>query len=172
MSRDWEYEAELNAKERDQAEADWHAAVEKAEYEIDRVQQREAALAEEVIALRAELEAVKDELARVKRLRDLETTSSVQTVESLASHLSVADATIRSLRDEAKSARAFHPRAMKLIEKRKNFVVVAEDEPYFIDVYMEIRKHEKATGRWTDEDERIYRDTFTRWHRERYTDQS
>lgn len=51
---------------------------------------------------------------------------------------------------------AFHPRAVKLMRKRKNFVVVAEDEPYFMQVYRLIRKNERAKGAWSDEDERIY----------------
>lgn len=51
---------------------------------------------------------------------------------------------------------AFHPRAVKLMRKRKNFLVVAEDEPYFMQVYRLIRKHERANGTWSDEDERIY----------------
>ena len=50
----------------------------------------------------------------------------------------------------------FHPRAVKLMRKRKNFLVVAEDEPYFMQVYRLIRKNEKANGTWSDEDERIY----------------
>jgi len=51
---------------------------------------------------------------------------------------------------------AFHPRAVRLMRKRKNFVVVAEDEPYFMQVYRLIRKNERANGTWSDEDERIY----------------
>ena len=51
---------------------------------------------------------------------------------------------------------AFHPRAVKLMRKRKNFVVVADDEPYFMQVYRLIRKNEKANGTWSDDDERIY----------------
>lgn len=54
----------------------------------------------------------------------------------------------------------FHPRAMKLIGKRKAFVVVAVDEPYFIDVYQTIRANELKSGRWTDEDERQYQNTL------------
>lgn len=50
----------------------------------------------------------------------------------------------------------FHPRAFKLIWKRKNFLVVAEDEPYFIGVYGMIRDHEKEIGRWNNEDEVKY----------------
>jgi hypothetical protein len=66
----------------------------------------------------------------------------------------------------------FHPRAAKLMRKRKNFIVIAEDEPYFVDAYMEIRKHEKAKGTWTDEDEKQYRAAFTRWHTAQFADGS
>ena len=51
---------------------------------------------------------------------------------------------------------AFHPRAVKLMRKRKNFLVVAEDEPYFMQVYRLIRKNEKANDTWSGEDEHIY----------------
>ena len=57
---------------------------------------------------------------------------------------------------ELASMRKFHPRAMKLIGKQKNFVVVAEDEPYFCTVYELIRGHEKEIGRWSSEDEQKY----------------
>ena len=51
---------------------------------------------------------------------------------------------------------AFHPRAVKLMRKRKNFLVVAEDESYFTQVYRLIRKNEMAKGTWSEEDERIF----------------
>lgn len=44
-------------------------------------------------------------------------------------------------------------RAGKLLKKGKFFLVVAEDEPYFRQVYGMIREHEKQIGRWTEEDE-------------------
>ncbi len=44
-------------------------------------------------------------------------------------------------------------RAGKLLKKGKFFLVVAEDEPYFRQVYEMIREHEKQIGRWTEEDE-------------------
>jgi hypothetical protein len=50
----------------------------------------------------------------------------------------------------------FHPRAAKLMKKKKPFIVVAHDEPYFIDVYAKIRLHELARTRWTNEDEEAY----------------
>jgi hypothetical protein len=54
------------------------------------------------------------------------------------------------------AAETFHPRAIKLIKKRKNFVVVAEDEPYFRNVYFLIKVYELSNGTWTDEDEQRY----------------
>lgn len=50
----------------------------------------------------------------------------------------------------------FHPRAANLMLKRKPFVVVACDEPYYMQVYSLIREHEKEIGRWSEEDERNY----------------
>lgn len=50
----------------------------------------------------------------------------------------------------------FHPRAANLMLKKKPFVVVACDEPYYIQVYSMIREHEKEIGRWSEEDERNY----------------
>ena len=50
----------------------------------------------------------------------------------------------------------FHPRAWKLLKKRKPFLVVANDEPYYLTVYQMIKEHELEIGRWTDEDERLY----------------
>ena len=50
----------------------------------------------------------------------------------------------------------FHPRAIKLMRKRKNFVVVACDEPYFLAVYDMIRTHEITKGTWTKADESCY----------------
>jgi hypothetical protein len=50
----------------------------------------------------------------------------------------------------------FHPRAMKLIGKKKPFIVIANDEPYFETAYNLIRDREKLVGRWTDKDEQEY----------------
>ena len=57
---------------------------------------------------------------------------------------------------EAKELEAFHPRAVKLMRKRKPFIVIAHDEPYFLKAYGLIRAHEKKIGRWSGEDEKIY----------------
>jgi hypothetical protein len=79
---------------------------------------------------------------------------SPQKQESLARCL-VAD---KYLETEARLAEyeAFHPRAMKLLHKRKNFLVVAEDEPFFFKVCNLIREHEKEIKCWADEDENWY----------------
>lgn len=50
----------------------------------------------------------------------------------------------------------FHLRAAKLMRKKKNFLVVAEDEPYFMDVYNLIRNQEIANHTWTSADEHNY----------------
>ena len=47
-------------------------------------------------------------------------------------------------------------RAGKLLKKGKPFVVVACDEPYYLDVYRLIRRHEKEKGDWTNYDEENY----------------
>ena len=51
---------------------------------------------------------------------------------------------------------AFHPRAAKLMRKKKNFLVVACDETYFPVVYEMIRYSELHKGRWTKEDQELY----------------
>lgn len=65
-------------------------------------------------------------------------------------------AEVEHLRKLIDDSFAFHPRAMKLIRKRKNFIVIAEDEPYFMVAYTMIRANEKENGRWTMEDEEAY----------------
>jgi sulfite reductase beta subunit-like hemoprotein len=54
----------------------------------------------------------------------------------------------------------FHPRAAKLMSKRKGFVVVAQDESYYPVVYAMIRNHEIKSGRWNDIDEIAYRQSI------------
>jgi hypothetical protein len=65
-----------------------------------------------------------------------------------------------ALRRQLEVAKGFHPRAMKLIEKQKNFLVVAIDEPYFRQVYDLIRDNEMNKGTWTIEDENHYIDAL------------
>lgn len=72
-----------------------------------------------------------------------------------------------AIEDALEEMNEFHPRAMKLIRKQKNFVVVAEDEPYFSTVYGMIRDHEIEKGRWTDEDEKQYQIAVEAWQKAR-----
>lgn len=58
--------------------------------------------------------------------------------------------------------RAFHPRAAKLMQKHKNFLVVAEDENYFEQVYNLIRDGEMNKGTWTIEDENLFKDAIAK----------
>jgi len=58
--------------------------------------------------------------------------------------------------DEARVWEKFHPRAIKLLRKRRNFVVVASDEDYFMQVYDIIRDEQKAADIWTAKDEKYY----------------
>jgi hypothetical protein len=66
--------------------------------------------------------------------------------------------------DEVKALMEFHPRAAKLMKKRKNFLVVACDEPYFPQVYKIIRSREIEIGRWTKEDEEKYSSAMDAWN--------
>ena len=50
----------------------------------------------------------------------------------------------------------FHPRAWKLMLKKKPFLVVANDEPYYKDVYILIRQHQLMEEDWTEEDEMFF----------------
>jgi hypothetical protein len=49
-----------------------------------------------------------------------------------------------------------YPRAFKLMDNQKSFLVVASHEPYYKKVYEMIREQETQQSTWTDEDERIY----------------
>jgi len=53
-------------------------------------------------------------------------------------------------------------RAGRLLSSGRFFVVVAEEEPYFADVYDLIRLHECDKGDWTEEDEATYQDAMSR----------
>lgn len=60
--------------------------------------------------------------------------------------------------DELEQDAEFHPRAAKLAHKRKQFIVIAVDEPYFKQAYELIREHELEIGRWSLEDETRYQE--------------
>lgn len=63
---------------------------------------------------------------------------------------------------EAETLLMLYPRAAKLMREGKNFIVIAEHEPYFIRAYGMIRDQEKKQGTWTDDDERIYQEFYVR----------
>jgi len=54
-------------------------------------------------------------------------------------------------------------RAGKLLKKGKPFIVVACDEPYYLEVYRLIRAYEKAKGTWTERDENVFNQTIVEW---------
>lgn len=54
----------------------------------------------------------------------------------------------------------FHARAMKLLRKHKNFLVVAEDEPYYMEVYDLIRANEEEKDTWSEADEHFYQNAL------------
>ncbi len=54
-------------------------------------------------------------------------------------------------------------RAGKLLKKGKPFIVVAHDEPYYLDVYRLIRWHERQKDRWTVEDESAFQIAMSYW---------
>lgn len=51
---------------------------------------------------------------------------------------------------------ALNPRLNKVLASGKEFLIVTETEPYYLDVYRMIRKQEKKQGTWTAEDEERY----------------
>lgn len=74
------------------------------------------------------------------------------------------------LKAELKALESFHPRAMKLMRKRKHFIVVACDEPYFMDVYSLIADEETKKGTWTPEDEAKWKEWSKIKHEQAKTD--
>ena len=54
------------------------------------------------------------------------------------------------------TAGALNPRLNKVLASGKEFLIVTETEPYYLDVYQMVRKQEKMQGTWTDRDEDNY----------------
>lgn len=52
-------------------------------------------------------------------------------------------------------------RAGKLLVEKKPFIVVANDEPYFLRVYSMVRETEREKGTWTPECEDAYQLEWT-----------
>lgn len=67
-----------------------------------------------------------------------------------------------SLFDEADELKQYkqlereYPRAFKLMLEKKNFIVIASHEPYFIEAYQLIRDNEMRNGTWTTQDESFF----------------
>jgi hypothetical protein len=66
-----------------------------------------------------------------------------------------AEIIVARLRRIEKAAK-LHPRALKLLLEGKNFIVIAEHEPYFLRAYEMIREQELKQGTWAAEDEIIF----------------
>lgn len=63
---------------------------------------------------------------------------------------------IREAEQDDDAFEKLHPRALKLMRKKKDFIVVADDEPYYLDAYKTIRAQEKQKGTWTEMDEKVF----------------
>jgi len=86
--------------------------------------------------------------------------------ETLIEHHKLHHDIENELHKQLEAAKEFHPRAWKLMQKQKQFVVVAEDEPYYLEVYATIRKHELEIKRWSSQDEIIYQAEIERIEKE------
>lgn len=51
---------------------------------------------------------------------------------------------------------SINARALKLMDEHKDFIVISEDEPYYLEVYDRIREIETLKGSWSATDEREY----------------
>lgn len=91
--------------------------------------------------------------------------------ELLSSHPTLREETEESavalrniaMRKDMEELDRFHPRAMKLMRKRKPFLVVAIDEDYYMRVYSLIRHNEVGASRWDEEDEVLYQEMCRLW---------
>lgn len=45
-----------------------------------------------------------------------------------------------------------HPRVKRLLAKDRDFIVIGEHEPYYMEAYSMIREHEQSKGTWNEED--------------------
>jgi len=71
-----------------------------------------------------------------------------------------------ALKQESKELADFRPLAEMLNREKKSLIVVAQDKPYFWDVYKQIRQYEMEMDRWTEVDERLYWETYKRIRKE------
>ena len=93
------------------------------------------------------------DLFKTKRIEELKNEN-----EALRTSLDIAVDAIGAWRKQLKvdqDALAFHQRAAKLMHKRKPFLVITIDDPYFMDAYKLIQTCEVLKGTWTDEDQAL-----------------
>jgi len=50
----------------------------------------------------------------------------------------------------------------KLLKKNRQFIVIGEHEPYYLEAYMMIRRQEQTQGTWTLGDEDNFQDAVDR----------
>lgn len=127
-----------------------------AAYWRSRAEAAEARLAErdaQVAALTATLDGDPHQTATPEQRRAWRA-SAIRYADKLEAQV----AALQTALQEANEDAAFHPRAAKLMRKRKNFIVIACDESYFMDVYDLIRDSEMQKGTWTIEDQWHYDD--------------
>ena len=105
-------------------------------------------------ALRGELEKAKHENERLQKRLESEVNKADIAIEELKYKLRVAEEQLK-----------FNARAAKLSSKRKHFIVIAFDEPYFNVAYGLIRNQEKADCRWTEEDEAEMTQWLDEWQK-------
>jgi len=58
--------------------------------------------------------------------------------------------------DLCDAVESVHPRVWKLVAKSRNFIVIGEHEPYYLQAYAMIRECEMAKGTWSEDDRVAY----------------
>lgn len=90
----------------------------------------------------------------IDRLAPLE--QSAKVLSEMNNKLQSALTTAQEENKRYKDALEFNPLAEKMSLKKKQFIVVAIDEPYFKEVYDIIRKEERRKDTWNFDDEMAY----------------
>lgn len=92
------------------------------------------------------------------RTERLYSTAKPEIKEKLAQILSKQQISLADWIEAHVEMEKFHARAIKLMMKGKPLIVVANDEPYFEQVYSLIRENELKKGKWNRQDEDAYRE--------------
>ena len=99
----------------------------------------------------------RQEFARLKQLEEAHRSQ----IGDLAAKLSDTEVDL----NDAKAALAaldLHP-CRKLLDEKRDFIMITQDEPYYIDAYRLVRQNEMRRGGWTPEDEKTFRAAVDRW---------